>query len=169
MNKHSFFKAGKSLVAETLQPGLRKKFFKAAIKTLTRKVIAQGRLPDPEIIRTSAKKDLQKEGRLAVEGYADWLASKIWIGTRRGRDTCETMPLPECSPTDRALIAENYNVRRDVLDAVIDAMAYKSTYLQPIGIIKNGIVTIERQNLSAWGRSFAWPDKPQKASPRIKP
>ncbi len=147
MHIHTFFKVGQDLLAEALQPGLRDKFFKA----------------------TATEKDLQREGTLAVDCYADWLAEKIWRHTRFGRNPCETIPLPECSPADRTLIAQKYNGRRDVLDAVIAAVSANPTYLPPVGIIKNGVVHIDHPNLSAWGTDLL-PDliTPKKASPRIK-
>jgi hypothetical protein len=121
-----------------------------------------GRELDLELARDILNSELERDLYMALVGYTDWLASRVWRehGLRRPgearRPPPATQRLPVCDEEAQARIREAYHVDAGPVNLVLDAVEL-GLELPPIGQVDDRrVLHMNWDNISRWADLYEW-------------
>jgi hypothetical protein len=124
---------------------------------LTRIIRSASMALDGDAVRTQWEAEVRHDAFVALLGYSDWLATKIYREHVRPKALKnELLDLPQCAERDRQIIVVKHQIELGLLDKVVKMLRSTRLELPPVGTVDHGKLHVNTMQLNAWASYYEW-------------
>lgn len=111
---------------------------------------------EKEVFTAKLGREIMRVVFLAIHGYTDWLAAKIW--REYGGKLPRKVLIPVCDDSVKATIAARYSIDAEEVSAAIAGITENDRELPAVGRFSNGKIILNRSDLAQLASLYDWSD-----------